>query len=104
MYSKSDNSLPPNNEIFLALKAIKELNPYIKKIMPFVQAIKESVSLHRADALGISLPFDEKVVLSASKKYLAGTLEVSLYLCAVKYSYWSVQFLVLCLCVATCNR
>ena len=80
MYSESDNSLPPNNEIFLALKALDELNPYIKKIMPFVQATKESISLHKADALGISLPFDESAVLSANKKYLASTLEVRLHL------------------------
>jgi hypothetical protein len=77
MYSPSDNSLPPNNEVFLALKTIDELNPNIKKIMPFVQAMKESVSLRKADAFIIKLPFDEKAVLSANIKYLARTLEVS---------------------------
>ena len=76
MYSTSDNSLPPNNKIFLALKALDELSLHIKKIMPFVQVMKENVSLYKADALSIKLSFDEEAVLSANKKYLARTLEV----------------------------
>ena len=38
--TQADNSLPSNKEVLETLKAIDELNPHMKKLMPFVQNTK----------------------------------------------------------------
>ena len=78
LYEENDNKFPDNGDIFQALQTISELNPYIKKIMPFVQMLKDSFNDNMTAALDITLPFDEKTVLLAHKEYLVSTLEVNL--------------------------
>ena len=37
---QAENCLPPNKEVFESLKAVAELKPHMKKLMPFVQHVK----------------------------------------------------------------
>ena len=76
LYNESENTLPEGKEIFQSLKAVSELGPYLKKVMPFVQMLKDNLGLKKAAALDIVLPFNEKNVLQAHKVYLASTLKV----------------------------
>ena len=87
LYNESDNSFPPNDVIFRTMKAVDELTPYQRKIMPFVQITKENVSAHKVDALGITLPFSEKAVLMENTKYLANTLEVCMCVVYMAVTY-----------------
>lgn len=76
LYSESENTLPDSNEIFQSLKTVSELSPYLKKVMPFVQMLKDNLSIKKAATLDIVLPFNEKSVLQAHEVYLASTLKV----------------------------
>lgn len=76
LYNESENTLPDSNEIFQSLKTVSELSPYLKKVMPFVQMLKDNLSIKKAATLDIVLPFNEKSVLQAHEVYLASTLKV----------------------------
>ena len=89
LYNEADNSLPPNKEVFEKLKSLPELKPHMKKLMPFVQQVKDNVAVKKAEALQLSLPFDEKATLMINLNYLVRSLEVSVWLC-------------LCMCMCVC--
>ena len=76
MYREEDNSLPPNKEVFEKLKSLPELKPNMKKLMPFVQQVKDNVAAKGAEALQLSLPFDERETLMINLNYLVRSLEV----------------------------
>ena len=76
MYNEADNSLPPNKEVFENLKSLAELKPHMKKLMPFVQQVKDNLAVKKAEALQLSLPFDEKATLMINLNYLVRSLEV----------------------------
>lgn len=76
LYNEADNSLPPNKEVFAKLKSIPELKPSMKKLMPFVQQVKDNVAIKKAEALELTLPFDEKATLLVNLNYLVRSLEV----------------------------
>ena len=77
MYNEAENSLPPNKEVFEKLKALPELKPNMKKLMPFVQQVKDNMSVKGVEALQLTLPFDEKATLLINLNYLVRSLEVS---------------------------
>ena len=76
LYDKKNNSLPPNKEIYELLKTIPELATYSKKLMPFAQLIKESISIKGVEAFELTLPFNEKTTLEVNLEYLLRSLEV----------------------------
>lgn len=75
--SRGDGSLPENKEIVSQLKAKQELKKYMKKVMPFVASIKESMSNIGAErALALTSSFDEEQVLMTNIVYLTKSLEM----------------------------
>lgn len=59
------------------LAEMPELKKYMKRVMPFVQATRESLQRVGVDALSVALPFDEAAVLADNLQYLLNTLDVS---------------------------
>lgn len=49
----------------------------MKRLMPFVQVIREKIQLVGLNAFNLTLDFDEFKVLQDNKKYLENTLDVS---------------------------
>lgn len=76
LYNKAENALPPNKELYEALKGIPELKNFLKKLMPFVQSIKESLDTKGEEAFALTLPYDEKETLLMNLKYIVHSLEV----------------------------
>lgn len=60
----------------MALSAKPELKKYMKRVMPFVQAVREKVSSSGLSALNLTLDFDEIQILNSNKAYLENTLDV----------------------------
>ena len=95
MYNEADNSLPPNKEMFEKLKSLPELKQHMKKLMPFVQQVKDNMAVKKAEALQLSLSFNEKATLMINLNYLVRSLEVCVCVCmCVTVS--------VCLCVCVC--
>lgn len=74
---KNGNQLPDNKALATALSGKSELKKYMKRVMPFVQAVKEKVETVGLSALNLTLDFDEFDVLESNKDYLKSTLGVS---------------------------
>lgn len=55
----------------------QELKKYMKRLMPFVQVIREKIQLVGLNAFNLTLDFDEFKVLQDNKKYLENTLDVN---------------------------
>lgn len=77
LYNTSTNTLPENSEIVQALSDA-ELKPHFKKVMPFVQMLKETLAFKGAATLDTGVQFDEMAVLMAQREYLLNTLEVTI--------------------------
>ncbi|XP_021345352.1 leucine--tRNA ligase, cytoplasmic-like [Mizuhopecten yessoensis] len=75
LYQKH-SGFPDNKVIATTLNSETSLQKYKKKLMPFVQLMKESVEQSGVKALNVTMEFDEKEVLEMYKKYLVSTLEV----------------------------
>ena len=45
LYDAETNTLPPNNDIMTLMKKETKLTQVLKKVMPFVQYIKVSISV-----------------------------------------------------------
>lgn len=60
----------------MALSAKPELKKYMKRVMPFVQAVRDKVSSSGLSALNLTLDFDEMQILNSNKAYLENTLDV----------------------------
>ncbi|OAD52391.1 Leucine--tRNA ligase, cytoplasmic, partial [Eufriesea mexicana] len=76
LYLKNDNKLPENKIIATELGKLQELKKYMKRVMPFVQAMKEKMQLVGLSAFNLTLDFDEFKVLEDNKKYLENTLDL----------------------------
>ncbi|XP_006610431.1 leucine--tRNA ligase, cytoplasmic isoform X2 [Apis dorsata] len=76
LYLKNDNNLPENKIIALELGKYQELKKYMKRLMPFVQVIREKIQLVGLNAFNLTLDFDEFKVLQDNKKYLENTLDL----------------------------
>jgi len=71
-------SLPDNKIIASELSKKSELKKYMKRVMPFAQAVREKIDVFGLQALNLTLDFDEMDVLSKSIVYLESTLDVSI--------------------------
>ena len=69
--------LPDNKVLAAALGGKTELKKYMKRVMPFVQVVKEKMEVIGLNALNLTLDFDEKAVLEGNMEYLKNTLDVS---------------------------
>ncbi|OQR70265.1 leucine--tRNA ligase [Tropilaelaps mercedesae] len=73
---KRHKKLPDNKVISAELKNKPELSKYIKKVMPFVQMIREKVEKHGIKALQLTIDFNEMEILTENIAYLTDTLNV----------------------------
>ncbi|XP_043525859.1 leucine--tRNA ligase, cytoplasmic [Frieseomelitta varia] len=76
LYLKNDNKLPENKIIASELGKLQELKKHMKRVMPFVQVMKEKMQFLGLSALNLTLDFDEFKVLQDNKKYLENTLDL----------------------------
>ena len=57
LYDRNGGSLPPNKEVLEELKSIAEIKPFMKKVMPFVAAMKvndpQPLGFSMYDTLGV---------------------------------------------------
>ncbi|XP_012534882.1 leucine--tRNA ligase, cytoplasmic [Monomorium pharaonis] len=84
MYYKNGNKLPDNKTLATVFSSKAELKKYMKRVMPFVQLIKEKMEIIGVSALNLSLDFNEFDVLENNKEYLQKTL--GLYDIIIKYT------------------
>ncbi|KAL3267329.1 hypothetical protein HHI36_011460 [Cryptolaemus montrouzieri] len=75
LYEKN-GSLPDNKALSVEFGKKDELKKYMKKVMPFVQAIREKLEKLGPGALASTLEFEEAEVLRSNSSYLASTLDV----------------------------
>ena len=68
------------------------MKKYMKKVMPYVQMVKERYDLIGERALSLTSPFDEMKILKENSDYITGTLELQGI--NVSTNYQNVQFLV----------
>ena len=52
------------------------MKKYMKKVMPYVQMVKERYELIGERALSLTSPFDEMKILKENSDYITGTLEL----------------------------
>ncbi|KOC69270.1 Leucine--tRNA ligase, cytoplasmic [Habropoda laboriosa] len=79
-----NDKLPENKIIAEELGKLPELKKYTKRVMPFVQDIKEKMEVGGLSVLNLTLDFDEFKVLQDNKKYLEITLDLESI--TIKYS------------------
>ncbi|XP_067663552.1 leucine--tRNA ligase, cytoplasmic-like [Haliotis asinina] len=73
---KPETGLPENKLIATELKDRPELKKYMKKLMPFVQLVKENFAKQGMKALALTMDYDETEILKTNLKYLTYTLEL----------------------------
>uniref|UniRef100_A0A1B6IUA7 leucine--tRNA ligase n=1 Tax=Homalodisca liturata TaxID=320908 RepID=A0A1B6IUA7_9HEMI len=76
MHTANKGSFPDNKELSVTLSAKPELKKYMKRVMPFVQAMREKVANSGIKALNLTLDFDEVETLTTNKAYLENTLDL----------------------------
>uniref|UniRef100_A0A146LKH8 leucine--tRNA ligase n=1 Tax=Lygus hesperus TaxID=30085 RepID=A0A146LKH8_LYGHE len=76
MYLGNGGAFPDNKSISVELGKIGELKKYMKRVMPFVQFLKEKVESSGLDVLNLTSEVDEMDVLSRNKEYLVQTLNL----------------------------
>ncbi|XP_005104027.1 leucine--tRNA ligase, cytoplasmic [Aplysia californica] len=76
LYQANNKSFPDNKVIAHEFKDKAELKKYMKKLMPFVQVVKENVAKLGLKALALTSEIDEQEILKLSLPYLMNTLEV----------------------------
>ncbi|XP_039311411.1 leucine--tRNA ligase, cytoplasmic isoform X2 [Solenopsis invicta] len=76
MYCENGNKLPDNKTLSTVLYSKVELKKYMKRVMPFVQFVKEKMETGGLSALNLTLDFDEFAVLENNKEYLQKTLNL----------------------------
>lgn len=81
----NNGSFPDNKELSVALSARPELKKYMKRVMPFVQAVRDKVVTSGLSALNLTLDLDEMQILNNNKTYLENTLDVSNHAFQFKY-------------------
>lgn len=75
-YKANNNSLPDNKTLSKALGANPALKKYMKKVMPFAQAVRERMTTLGEKALKDTIDFDERSVLEENIDYVRGTLDL----------------------------
>jgi len=84
---EKNGKLSENKEIAGQLKTIPEVKKYMKKVMPYVQMVKERYELIGERALDLTSPFDEMTILNESIDYINATLESTFGLQGVQIKY-----------------
>nr|XP_033323492.1 leucine--tRNA ligase, cytoplasmic [Megalopta genalis] len=74
LFVSNGNKLPENKMIAIELGKLQDLKKYMKRVMPFVQFVRERMEVIGFNAFNLTLDFDEFNVLQDSKKYLENTL------------------------------
>ncbi|XDV39279.1 hypothetical protein PO909_008541 [Leuciscus waleckii] len=74
-YKSNSGVLPDNKVIATELGAMPELKKYMKRVMPFVAMIKDSLEKIGPRVLDLELEFDERTVLLENIVYLTNSLE-----------------------------
>ncbi|XP_032388845.1 leucine--tRNA ligase, cytoplasmic [Etheostoma spectabile] len=75
-YKSNNGTLPDNKVIASELGALPELKKYMKRVMPFVAMIKESLEKNGPRVLDLELEFDERAVVMENLVYLTNSLEL----------------------------
>lgn len=75
-YKSNNGALPDNKVIAMELGAMPELKKYMKRVMPFVAMIKDSLEKKGPRVLDLELEFDERAVLLDNIVYLTNSLEL----------------------------
>ncbi|XP_065186777.1 leucine--tRNA ligase, cytoplasmic-like [Sycon ciliatum] len=75
-YEEGNGVFPDNKAMLGKLSHIPNIKKYMKKVMPFVQYMKEQTSKHGVSALNLSTSFDEVPLLQQNIAYLKKTLEL----------------------------
>uniref|UniRef100_A0A8C1EJ16 Leucine--tRNA ligase, cytoplasmic n=1 Tax=Cyprinus carpio carpio TaxID=630221 RepID=A0A8C1EJ16_CYPCA len=75
-YKSNNGALPDNKVIAMELGAMPELKKYMKRAMPFVAMIKDSLEKNGPRVLDLELEFDERAVLLENIVYLTNSLEL----------------------------
>uniref|UniRef100_A0A1A8IK77 Leucine--tRNA ligase, cytoplasmic n=1 Tax=Nothobranchius kuhntae TaxID=321403 RepID=A0A1A8IK77_NOTKU len=75
-YQSNNGVLPDNKVIASELGVLPELKKYMKRVMPFVAMIKESLEKNGLRVLDLELEFDERAVLMENLVYLTNSLEL----------------------------
>ncbi|VDK78073.1 unnamed protein product [Onchocerca ochengi] len=75
-YQEGNGKLPDNKEISRRLGATESLKKFMKKVMPFVQLIRENLAIHGESALDTACRFDQKEVLEQNLDYILSTLNL----------------------------
>ncbi|XP_029053430.2 leucine--tRNA ligase, cytoplasmic [Osmia bicornis bicornis] len=76
LYLENGNKLPENKIIVTELGKLPVLKTYMKRVMPFVQVVREKMEQIGLSALDLTLDFDEFKVLQDNKQYLENTLDL----------------------------
>lgn len=74
--SKRNSGVLDNKSISSELSKRDELKKFMKKVMPFVQVVKERIEKVGLEALNLTTDFDERLVLLTNMRYLTNTLEL----------------------------
>ena len=72
-------------DIAAQLKKVDAVKKYMKKVMPYVQMVKERYELIGERALSLTSPFDEMKILKENADYITGTLELQGINVSTKY-------------------
>ncbi|KAJ6668000.1 hypothetical protein lerEdw1_016321 [Lerista edwardsae] len=75
-YQANGGQLPDNKIIASELNSLPELKKYMKRVMPFVAMIKESLEKKGPRVLDLELEFDERAVLMENIVYLTNSVEL----------------------------
>lgn len=81
LYDKNGGALPDNKIISTTLATKDVLKKYMKRVMPFVQGIRQRVEAPNGEgkeAMNVTLNFNERQVLEENFDYLKSTLNVSI--------------------------
>lgn len=73
---EASGKLPDNKTLSSEFATKDDLKKYMKRVMPFVQTTREKLEKFGAQALALTLEFDEAEVLRNNSVYLANTLDV----------------------------
>ncbi|XP_077984982.1 leucine--tRNA ligase, cytoplasmic-like [Glandiceps talaboti] len=76
LYDANGKQFPGNKDILAELKKKDAVKKYMKKLMPFVQTVKQNVEEKGVHAMDLTSDFDEKQVLLTNVNYLKYTLEL----------------------------
>ncbi|VDM96609.1 unnamed protein product [Thelazia callipaeda] len=75
-YQEGQGMLPDNKEISYRFGSTISLKKIMKKVMPFVQLIRENLVVHGSSALDITYSFDQVEVLKQNENYILSTLNL----------------------------